>query len=105
LFVILILVLSTEWFLRRWWGRYWSVLFSCKPLIGYWKSFIFNLINWPLTMKSTHKIRFSAITQLKGIVSCFLLTSVISLNVSAQEIDCEKVKNNRTSYVRKGSVT
>jgi hypothetical protein len=22
LFVILILVLSTEWFLRRWWGRY-----------------------------------------------------------------------------------
>ncbi len=56
-------------------------------------------------MKSTHKIRFSAITQLKGIFSCFLLTSVISLNVSAQEIDCEKVKNNRTSYVRKGSVT
>ena len=56
-------------------------------------------------MKSTHKIRFSAFTQLTGIFSCFLLTSIISLNVSAQEIDCEKVRNNRTSYVRKGSVT
>jgi len=56
-------------------------------------------------MKSTHKIRFSAITQLKGIFSCFLLTSVISLNVSAQEIDCEKVKNKMPTFVRKGAIS